>query len=265
LHTGSEATVQWWIQGEGKAAYSYSLSQLCDLFGVKPPLRHAKEQRAIASEENKPKRKGWAALNARRLEEFNLIRARRGGFLKGTRNRAGLLYSWLLRLNGVPRSEAAVSLMLFGAECHPRLMRHESVDAIKSGFARRFRRILDSTIADWLDVTPEEVAELNLKLPPAARFRQIEAPPLMPAESRGKNIMERRAKITEVIAELGGKVPTLREMGRLLVDAGFPGSVRTLLLDYQALGVESGRTRAARAESAKRYAELQPGLFKTTI
>lgn len=51
LHTGNEETVQWWIQGVGAAAYSYSLTQLCQLFGVTPAKPHSTRQMAVGGDE----------------------------------------------------------------------------------------------------------------------------------------------------------------------------------------------------------------------
>ena len=254
LHTGSEQFAQWWIQGAGPRAYSYSLTELCRLFDVAVPERHYKE--VVAA--NPAKRRGWIALNARRLREFNLIREFRGGFSKGHRNHAALIYAWFLRCNGVPRQEAAACLRKMGSECHPGLALHECTGAIKSGYARKMLRMKDRTIADRLAVTPEEVAALGLTLPPAGGRQGPPEPE--PAEIRAKSIQDRRAAITRIIAELG-TIPTHRDMGRRLIDAGFNGNHRTVEKDYKALGIESGRTRAARAEIDRRYAELQPLLL----
>ena len=131
-------------------------------------------------------------------------------------------------------------------------------DAIKTGFGRRMTRMLDQTLSDRLNVTPSEAAALE-GLPPATRFRPKDpAPPApMPSEVQARTIMERRAKITGVIAELG-RVPSVREMGNRLIEAGFRGNHQTVFKDYRALGIQSDRTREALAELKSRQLQL-PG------
>lgn len=252
LHTGSEQYAQWWIQGEGPAAYSYSLPQLCQLFGVEAPVRHAKERAAIDCPDKEKHRRGWKALNARRLSQFSLLRSMRGGFSQGTRNSAAMIYAWLLRVNGVPRHDAAVEVNIMGSECRPPLTPAECRGAVKTGFGPRMARMLDQTISDRLEVTVNEA--VTIECLPASKFI-VDAPaaPTVPAASeiQARTILERREAITRIIAELG-TIPPLREMGRRLIVAGFSGSPRTIFLDYQALRIESNRTRASReAERAK--------------
>jgi hypothetical protein len=252
LHTGAEDTVKWWIQGEGAAAYSYSLTQLCQLFGVQPAKRHVRERAAIEEPEKEKHRRGWVALSKRRLREFSLLRSMRGGFPKGCRNNAAMLYAWLLRTNGVSRHEAAVEVNLMGAECRPPLTLSECRGAVKTGFGPRMVRMLDQTISDRLNVTPGEAAMLE-GLGPATTFKPKDpAPPApMPSEIQARTIMERRGRITEVVAELG-LVPSVREMGKRLIKAGFRGNHQTVFKDYRALGIKSDRTHAARAELKSR-------------
>jgi hypothetical protein len=247
LHTEAEESVKWWIQGEGAAAYSYSLPQLCQLFGVQCARRHVRERAAIEEPEKGKHRRGWVALNRRRLREFSLLRSMRGGFSEGCRNNAAMIYAWLLRTNGVSRNEAAVEVNLMGTECHPRLTPSECRGAVKTGFGSRMVRMLDQTISDRLNVTPSEAALLE-KLLPATRFKPKDpAPPApMPSEVQVRTIMARRAKVTGVIGELG-RVPSVREMGKRLIEAGFRGNHQTVFKDYLALGIKSDRTREARA------------------
>jgi hypothetical protein len=247
LHTGSEQYAKWWIQGEGPQAYKYSLPQLCGLFGVAAPVRHKKEKDAAIDPETRAlKLRGHAALNARRLRDFNLVRSMRGGFSKGCRNNAAMVYAWLLHRAGVSRHEALSQVNLMGAECHPPLTPSECRDAIKTGFGRTMRRMLDQSIVDRLGMTAGELSETEF------RVKAVGPPVPMPSEIREKGIMARREKITVIIGEMGGEVPPVREMGRRLIEAGFLGNHQTVQKDYIALGIQSSRTRAAReAERAK--------------
>jgi hypothetical protein len=256
LHTVAEESVKWWIQGEGGAAYSYSLTQLCQLFGVQFAKRHVRERAALEEPEKEKHRRGWVALNRRRLRQFSLLRSMRGGFSKGCRNNAAMIYAWLLRTNGVSRREAAVEVNRMGAECRPPLAPSAARDAIKTGFGRRMTRMLDQTLSDRLNVTSSEAAMLE-GLPPAARFKPKDPapPPLTPTQVQARTIMERRAKITAILAELG-RVPSVREMGNRLIQAGYRGNHQTVFKDYRALGIKWDRTREALAELKSRQLQL---------
>ena len=150
-----------------------------------------------------------------------------------------MIYAWLLRTNGVPRHEAAVAVNLMGSECHPRLTPSECRGAIKTGFGRRMSRMLDQTISDRLDVTPAEAALLE-RLPPAMRFVLSASGQMAPSKSatevRARTIMERRARIIEIVQELG-TVPTVREMARRLEDSGIQTSRQTVSRDCRALQI----------------------------
>lgn len=63
FHTGGEEAVEWWIQGQGVAAYSYSLEELCQLFGVREANRHPRERAAI----EEPEKKNTAAAGGRSM------------------------------------------------------------------------------------------------------------------------------------------------------------------------------------------------------
>ena len=260
LHSGAEERVTWWIQGEGPQAYSYSLSQLCGLFGVSIAVRHPKEQAAVEagtrSDLARAGKRGWAALNARRLREFNVLRSMRGRFYLGTRNNAATLYGWLLKRNGLSRTEVAHQVSLLGSECHPPLAPSECRGAVKTAFSPLWRRISDQNIADRLDILPEESALLE-RLPEAMKYRskELPPPPLRPCEVRAMTIIERRAKITQIVADLG-HVPTVRAMGERLIEAGFQGNHQTVFKDFKALGLQWERTRAARAERKRKQLVL---------
>jgi hypothetical protein len=158
---------------------------------------------------------------------------------------------------GVQRSDVSVQVNLMAGERHPALTPSQCRDAVRSGFTRtRWVRIADQTIADWLGITPDESAELE-GFPPATRYKPANpAPPEpRPSEKQAASIIKRREKITQVIAELGA-VPALRDMGRQLIEAGFCGNHETVRKDYLALGVQSKRTRAARAEEKSKQLVL---------
>jgi hypothetical protein len=252
LHTGADEKVNWWLPGTGASLHSYSLAELSALFGVKPPQRHARERKAL---ENPNRRRGWEALNARRLREFNLLREMRGGFLKGCRNSAAVIYSWLLRCNGVSREDGSFALHKLADEFRPRLPVSQIRAATKLAYGPTMRRMKDQTISDRLGITPQESARLE-KLPPAARY-PIQPPtlPVRPKEARASRIMSRRAALVELVPP-AGHVPPLRELSAKLRALGHDAGLHTVLRDMRYLKLESGRSRGARSEAASKQSSL---------
>jgi hypothetical protein len=151
LHTGSERHVEWWIQGA--AASIYTLPQLAQFFGVEVHKLNRRVRRVFHEDgkqhKSRGKRRGWEALNARRLREFVQLKAMRGGGFEITcRNHAALIYAWLLRCNSWSRGDATHEVMRMASECHPRLTAAECRGALQTGFGRRMRKMTDQTIAD---------------------------------------------------------------------------------------------------------------------
>jgi hypothetical protein len=241
LNTKSETKVEWWIQGASESGYVYTLQELAGLLrAATPTYRHG--QQTITR--NPAKRRGWAALHARRLRDFKTLWALRRGFSNGCRNNAAKIHAWLLCCNGMRYDVPGLTEYL-GNQCHPPLSKAEVKAAWK--YALEIRRMKDQTISDWLYITPAE-AELLEKLPPESKFRPaIEAPARpTPRELQRQLILSRRVAIQAIIAELG-HVPKVREMAMLIRARGFHGDHTTVLRDYNALGIESERTRTAQA------------------
>jgi hypothetical protein len=234
LNTESETTVQWWIQGESQSGYIYTLPQLAKFFRVEPAKRHKCELVA----HNPAKRRGHVALNAGRLEDFNMLRGLRGGFSEGCRNNAAKIYSWLLRANRCPRYDLPGKLAMFGAECHPGLSKAEIKAAWKY---TKLRWMKNQTISDWLGVTKAE-SEVLKRFPPASQFRTGNEPPPgpRPRDAQRQAVQNRRFIITEIIADLG-RVPPLRKMAEAINGMGFMGNHQTVFKDYKALGIQSKR------------------------
>jgi hypothetical protein len=142
---------------------------------------------------------------------------------------------------------------------HPPLTPSACRGTVKTGFGLRMARMRARTISDRLDVTPNEAALLE-RLAPATRFKPRDpVPPTpKPSEIQARTITDRPERIARVIAELG-YVPPVRDMARRLAEAGPKGNHDTVDRDYTALGIESGRTRAARSEMKSRQ-PLLPGV-----
>jgi hypothetical protein len=224
LNADSETIVEWWIQGANEAGYIYTLPELAKLFNVIPAKRHRGEIVA----RNPAKRRGWVALNAQRLRDFNTLRAVRGGFSDGCRNNAAKIYAWLLRANGKSKSDVLGLLTAMGEQCRPRLSRGEIKNAWKY---TRLRKMRDQTISDWLKIISSE-SELLERFPPAG-LPQLKPIRKSMASIRG-SVAERRDALTAIIAELG-YVPAARELSALLAQRSISASHVTVWRDIQAL------------------------------
>ena len=228
--------VKYWIQAseQGKP-YSYTLDDLTRWFRIASPDLAPVERKALLEAERPAgsRARGFAQLNARRLREFSLLRAMRGGFAEGCRNHALLVYAWLLRCSRVAPDTILREAQTLAAECKPPLSAVETRQAVKTARNRRFVRLCDQTISDWLGVTLAECAYLE-KLPPASRFgRKQDA---APEKSRQ---VERRAALRQILQE-HPSVPSCREMVRLLRNRQIEVSHTQVLRDYKALAIEAG-------------------------
>ena len=231
--------VKYWIQAtDGSGPYTYTLEDLSRLFNVPSSELVPEEQRALLEAERPTGKRwrGYAQLNARRLREFRVLRAMRGGFAEGCRNHAALLYSWLLRCNRVPKEVIVREVEGLAAECRPVLSQPEITAAIDRGLSRKMARFRDRTISDWLRVTTEEAMSLE-KLQAAAASCDKQTGGPATGESRWQR---RHVAIQQIIRERGA-VPSCREMVRLLRDQQIEVSHMQVSMDYKTLrvGVES--------------------------
>jgi hypothetical protein len=121
------------------------------------------------------------------------------------------------------------------------------------------------TVADQLDITPEESAVLSTKasrIPPARRHDQLPELPAIPPEERQ---IRRRAAVRTIVEtyrqtregmEERWLVPTTAVLRELLIEAGHEGaSDKTLLKDLEAIGYPSPRRHKPR-QTADRQLRL---------
>ena len=185
VHTVSSVPVKYWLQlDERRCGFTYTLPQLAAYFPVEAVVDRPRAVRdALTESANPNKRRGWEAMHRRRLADFQILYAIRGGFEEGCRNNGALIYAWLLKCNRTRRVEVETVVLAFGAKCRPPLSPADCRHAVRSAYARKgdgkacFARMLDQTISDWLRVTPEE--SRLMKFPPASQFggaKPIEKP-----------------------------------------------------------------------------------------
>lgn len=269
-HTEGSGFVTWWLQGSGNKGFTYTLDDLAAFFHVEPRKLHPKSREAF-DEAKKPttkRRRGWQALNSYRLRDFEILRSLRGGFLRGTRNNAAKIYAWLLRNDGLKRDEVERELYIFAGECRPSLAPSEVKAAASFVFKQGgMRKMLHQTIADWLNITPEESATLE-RLPPASQFGTVAPKPkpkpkpkrsaaAAPAPPTAADREQRLQAILELVGELGF-VPSNRDLAARLTQRGFPVSHPRVIADCKKLGLKSVQTarKHTRLENEERQGTL---------
>jgi hypothetical protein len=256
LHTGSERLVTWHIQSNGTGDFVYTIQDMAQFFGVKGRELEKWSQNAFDRQRNPNKKKGWLALNDYRLRDFERLRSLRGGFNKGHRNSAVLVYAWLLMHQGVNRSEAHEAVLKLARESRPPLSLRECKTAVNSVFGRKIR-FSEQNIADRLDITPAEFAHLE-QYNPATRFHHKRVPPGAPPRPKAPNAEVRRAAILAIVNGRGGQVPPCRMMAELLKEQGFQVAYVQVSKDYRVLELKTERIHqwAAKATAQGKMADL---------
>jgi hypothetical protein len=219
---------------------TYTLAEMGAFLGVSERGTRGRPKARLTEAGKAAKRPGYAAMQAKRLRQFQSLRALRGGFSDGCRNRAAMLYVLILRQNGIPPVEIEQCVEELAGECRPPLHRSECRDALSGG--TKPRRISDRLIADWLLVTPDEAAQLEGW--PAASHHPSTAPP--PPPTRADRTAARRRLIWEIVASSGGRVLSTRAMTAALDQHGHRANPQTVAEDYGAMGLRANRKMAGR-------------------
>jgi hypothetical protein len=148
----------------------------------------------------------------------------------------------LLKLNDVSYRDICNAIDQMGKKCRPPLSAWRCRGAIKSGVKPKMRKIKYQTVADRLEVRPEEAEIISQTIekpyPAASRFGYI-AQPTNPnlKETRASRQSARRHEIKTIIEnEETRNQPSLRAMKALLFSRGIEVSHVTIRADYKALG-----------------------------
>lgn len=224
--------VQFWPQLDNRGkGYSYTLRGLAGLLGVEAPELRKDFQSKPGS--NQKAIRGWRALWQQRFDDFHALRAIRGTFQEGCRNRAAYVYGVILR--GVGFTEAAVTKLVvqFGSECSPPLSQNEVEGAIDQSRKSR-RQLRDSLIAEYLCVTTEEAKQI----PRWASDETVMKGRCMDISLSGRaRIQLRDTVIRRTVESMGGRIPSSRRMAQILHREGVFISHVQVNRDYQRLGL----------------------------
>jgi Primase C terminal 1 (PriCT-1) len=247
LNTKSETVVSWEIQvDENCQLPRYTLAQLKERLGIADATTlQAKETvtptPADLSVKPKRGRAGWDALRTRRFKDFLSLWKIRGSFRKGCRNNAVFYYSLLLAQHGIPIQNARASADRLNGSSSSPLKQSIVYSAVTSAYSHKYKKLYDQTIADWLDITPEEASKLQCKAM-ARRFHvggDIAEPKPKRIDKDNDRITARQSAILQIITEAKGVVPSSREMAYVLNLQGFAVSHMTVATDYRSLGLKA--------------------------
>jgi hypothetical protein len=227
---GDAMRVMFWTQraADGRA-YVYTLESLAGFLDLElPQLRRARRLPEFRPEAYERGLKGWKALWQHRFDNFQILRRIRGRFSKGCRNHAAYIYAVILRGYGMKDKVVQQELTKMGSECSPPLTVSQIVGAIEQSKHSR-GQIRDSTIADYLKVTPDEAQFIprwaDRRALPEIRCSDMNLTP-------SKRTDYRRQAISD-ICDVLGRVPSCREMTELLQQRGIQISHVQVSRDYR--------------------------------
>jgi hypothetical protein len=226
---GDAMRVMFWTQraADGRA-YVYTLESLAGFLDLElPQLRRARRLPEFRPEAYERGLKGWKALWQHRFDDFQILRRIRGRFSEGCRNYAAYIYAVILRGYGMKDNVVQQELTKMGSECSPPLTVSQIVGAIEQSKHSR-GQIRDSTIADYLKVTPDEAQFIprwaGRRVQPEIRCSDMNLTP-------SKRTDYRRQAISD-ICDVLGRVPSCREMTELLRQRGIQISHVQVSRDY---------------------------------
>ena len=239
VNSKANARVDYWLQaGADGKPFSYTLEALATKFNVELPTRNT-EVMTVAKRLSDRGRKGQRGRWLKARTNFENLWERRGRFAEGCRNNAVFIYATILRSQLLDESVVWEDCRRLYADLDQGSEPYTLDDLAASmkrapGFGKvgKFGGIRNQTIADMLDVTPDEAALLGW--PPASRFKTTPEPEAL---SRTELRVRRRELLRSMVARLG-YVPTQREMVAWLEEQGVPTVEATVAKDLDELGID---------------------------
>lgn len=269
----------------GGALFTYTLSELAALFGVREmrvslpdsvrdfdeideALRSFDapdaERASQASHSNQsvlmPKRANGPRASARdRAQDLTVLEQARGGWKRGNRRYCLRLYAQFLRAANCDKSTALQAVEVMAANCQPSYPSDTSdtTSAKIVGEVWRDGRKTHNTqnLVEWLRITHDEARDLGLKrlIPQSLRDERRAA---KPAKSQRETQTDERRKIIYDLIISGG-MKSARDFVATLAARGIKSNPQTVNTDLDALGFAEhpSRKRAGR-KSASGQLEL---------
>lgn len=232
--------------------FTYTLEELDNL--VRPSTKKQVVVQGRIGDANPNKQRGYIGRWDTVLQRLKRLKDYRRGWKVGTRNMAILFVATALKGRGATTAEAMPILRyhLDGME-QPVGDSYRASDAMGVWIkADRSNPPSNQTIADALNVTPDEAAILNsipTRTPfPPARIHQGILPLNLKKATRQQRQEQRRSRIQELWdIQVGGGygAPSATHMKELLDGEGIDGTVKTIMSDLRAMGLVEERTPPA--------------------
>ena len=282
INTKANARIACWFPVlEDGTVPKYTLYDLAKFFNVfetpgGPALKRFEKK--TEGKEGLDARRGQRGRWRHALRDFQTLWSLRGTWRKGLRNKAAFVLSNILRGIddfGTDADRWDEMLRLLRDMEQPLKENGRGVDrySIKDlervwkqiGIKRQNKKLYyktgllrNQTIADLLDITPIEQAQLK-KWPCASAYKDLPEFLEAPAGGRAKMTLVRSWMVKQICdehTESKKKIPTLNELKDLLLSHGVQASVSTIRQDMKDLGIANprrhGRKRLKSANSEQR-------------
>ena len=248
---------------------AYTLPELFNALGVTPPnVVDVVPTINVTKASSTPKdpsrvergKVGYTGRWNRFLMVLDQLRTMRGGWKVGHRSKAVFFIALAVKAKGMTGRPARVAMerALEGMQQPPgdQLTLDAALKVLKASRKPKKGGSNWQTVADDLDISPEEAAIISTRsspIPPARRFDQLPAAATIPPQE----ITGRRRDAVKGIVERLGFVPPTSQLRELLLAEGHaPAAPATLLNDLVSIGHPSPRKKKPRAPKL----ECQPNL-----
>ena len=237
--SNGDARVLYWTQATANGVPAYTLRTLAEGLDLELQAREhpiVEAAFAVDSTKNATKAaagaKGWQQRWRYALQDMEVLIQLRGGTFNApnvSRNTAALYYALTLTKLGMSAHDVDARVSALG---HQSGLSPDEITAALGQARKRGqgKHLSSARVFQDLHVSDVERSYLRDRTPPAAT-------------QQAADIHERRIAIMAVVAENGGRVPSVRDMAAQLQALGVPcGNHTTVWRDYRALGyVTAGR------------------------
>jgi hypothetical protein len=237
IHAETGKPAEYWFSTDGESSI-YTLEQMADFFGIIPMELSPIEQKLltapeVSSQKGDKKHNRFLAVHKSFLKQFHALWEIRGKFADGHRHHAALIYAVILYRNGMPKPEMLSLVTQFvetGCETGKKPLNAAKV--AKSAVSGAMRMTRDKRtghggwhskqqIADLLNITPSE-AQLLDTWPAARSFNyKIRRRKVHPAKLKAGQVRSEVQKIMDEATAAGAKIPTCRDMQKILAKRGY--------------------------------------------
>lgn len=209
---------------------SYTLDEMCALLNVQPVMRREKKSDTpVDPKRSEAGRKARKALHQGRIDRMRQLAAIRGGIREGCRSNALLIVAASLRGLGIHDAAALrEELASFNVSCMNPPLKHGDIQNAITG-SKSMRKVRNSTIADWLSITPEEATATGWP------YQGLIPDPTLKG-NRAAVKQNRQTHIRMIIQKRGGELLPAADLVAALAKVGVDATTRTVQRDLKEMG-----------------------------